>query len=111
MNTASKQNNVTQHPLWQRIKAQVASNQNELEGSIETRIRDYFKTLNSETPSQGLYERVISEVEKPLIKMTLDMTRGNQLRAARILGINRNTLHKKVKELGIKTPKKSNAVK
>ena len=45
--------------------------------------------------------RVIREVERPLITLTLQATRGNQIKAAEVLGVNRNTLRKKIKELGI----------
>jgi two-component system nitrogen regulation response regulator GlnG len=48
-----------------------------------------------------LFDRVIREVEKPLIVITLEATRGNQIRAAEVLGLNRNTLRKKIRDLGI----------
>ena len=53
-------------------------------------------------PRPGLYDRVLEQVERPLITMTLAATRGNQVRAAEILGLNRNTLRKKITDLGIK---------
>ncbi|PPR74734.1 MAG: Nitrogen assimilation regulatory protein, partial [Alphaproteobacteria bacterium MarineAlpha3_Bin4] len=49
----------------------------------------------------GLYERVLKEVERPLIALTLQATRGNQIRAAEVLGLNRNTLRKKIRKLDI----------
>ena len=52
-------------------------------------------------PSNGLYSRVLHEMERPLISMTLAATRGNQIKAAEILGLNRNTLRKKIRELDI----------
>ena len=52
-------------------------------------------------PSSGLYERVLREVERPLLGITLEATRGNQIKAAELLGINRNTLRKKIRELDI----------
>jgi two-component system nitrogen regulation response regulator GlnG len=52
---------------------------------------------------EGLYDRLLAEVERPLIVQTLSATRGNQIRAAAILGINRNTLRKKIQTLGIRT--------
>ena len=52
-------------------------------------------------PSRGLYTRVLHEMERPLIALTLSATRGNQIRAAEILGLNRNTLRKKIRELDI----------
>ncbi len=70
--------------------------------SVETHIKRYFEALNGDMPPPGLYGRVLREVEEPLIVATLAITRGNQLRAADILGLNRNTLRKKIKELKIK---------
>ncbi len=52
-------------------------------------------------PAAGLYDRVLEEVERPLIQLTLAATRGNQVRAAEILGLNRNTLRKKIQDLGV----------
>ncbi len=49
----------------------------------------------------GLYWLALTEMEKPLIEKVLVTTRGNQLEASRVLGINRNTLHTKIKRLGI----------
>ncbi|MEA3465110.1 MAG: helix-turn-helix domain-containing protein [Thermodesulfobacteriota bacterium] len=54
----------------------------------------------------NLYEMVLHQVERPLIQITLDKTRGNQVRAAEVLGINRNTLRKKMQILGITFDKK-----
>ena len=52
-----------------------------------------------------IYDRVLEQVERPLIRFVLEKTRGNQVRAADILGINRNTLRKKIGELGISIKK------
>ena len=70
--------------------------------SVETHINRYFDALSGDLPPPGLYGRVLREVEEPLIVATLAITRGNQLKAADILGLNRNTLRKKIKELDIK---------
>jgi two-component system, NtrC family, nitrogen regulation response regulator GlnG len=48
-----------------------------------------------------LFDRILREVERPLIALTLEATRGNQIRAAEVLGLNRNTLRKKIRELSI----------
>jgi len=52
-------------------------------------------------PMRDIYDRVIAEVERPLIQMTLTATRGNQIKAASMLGLNRNTLRKKIRDLEI----------
>jgi two-component system nitrogen regulation response regulator GlnG len=52
-------------------------------------------------PSSGLYGRVLAEVERPLIQLCLVATGGNQVKAAKLLGVNRNTLRKKIRDLGI----------
>ena len=51
--------------------------------------------------TDDLYDAIIRRVEKPLIELVLEKTKGNQIRAAKMLGINRNTLHKKIKDLKI----------
>ena len=55
--------------------------------------------------SGDVYTMVLEQVERPLIRFVLEKTRGNQVRAADILGINRNTLRKKITELGIELRK------
>jgi len=69
--------------------------------AVERHLRSYFSAHGDTLPASGLFDRVIREVEKPLITMTLEATRGNQIRAAEILGLNRNTLRKKIRELSI----------
>lgn len=72
-----------------------------LSDSIEQHLNHYFTALGGELPPPGLYERVLRELERPLVSLTLRATAGNQLKAARILGLNRNTLRKKIKDLEI----------
>ena len=60
-------------------------------------LRSYFSTLNGHRPG-SLYQLVIGEVEKPLLRAVLDYTGGNQSEAADILGINRGTLRKKLRD-------------
>jgi len=52
-------------------------------------------------PPPGLYDRVLAEIERPLMSICLAATRGNQIRAAQLLGLNRNTLRKKIRDLGL----------
>ena len=61
----------------------------------------YFAAHKGGLPPAGLYDRVLREIERPLIQLTLGATRGNQLKAAQLLGLNRNTLRKKMRELDI----------
>ena len=63
--------------------------------------KSYFKDLDGEKP-HGVYDMVIRSVEKPLLELVLHQRRGNQTRAAELLGINRNTLRKKMKQYQIK---------
>ena len=72
-----------------------------LETAVKKHLTRYFESHGAHLPSSGLYERVLRELEKPLISLSLMATRGNQIKTARMLGINRNTLRKKIKELGI----------
>ncbi len=69
--------------------------------AVEIHLRDYFAAHGNVMPPAGLYDRVLKEVERPLISQSLAATRGNQLRAAKLLGLNRNTLRKKIRELNI----------
>lgn len=69
--------------------------------SVERHLNRYFAAHEDGLPPSGLYGRVIKEVERPLIAMCLSATRGNQIRAAKLLGLNRNTLRKKINELQI----------
>ncbi|GGA53145.1 nitrogen regulation protein NR(I) [Nitratireductor aestuarii] len=68
---------------------------------VEQYLHQYFSKLGGELPPPGLYDRILMEVEYPLILQVLAACRGNQIRAAELLGLNRNTLRKKIRELGI----------
>jgi two-component system nitrogen regulation response regulator GlnG len=72
-----------------------------LADAIEMHLARYFATFGQDLPPDGLFDRVLAEVERPLLRLTLAAAHGNQLRAARLLGINRNTLRKKLTERGI----------
>ena len=72
-----------------------------LSAAAERHLRDYFAAHKGGLPPAGLYDRVLREIERPLIQLTLGATRGNQIKAAQLLGLNRNTLRKKIRELDI----------
>jgi two-component system nitrogen regulation response regulator GlnG len=69
--------------------------------AVEHNMHGYFQSFGNDLPPSGLYHRVLAEIEQPLILATLAATRGNQIRAAEVLGLNRNTLRKKIKEHGL----------
>ncbi|MDZ4692680.1 sigma 54-interacting transcriptional regulator [Terricaulis sp.] len=73
------------------------------EAALSRRVAGEFSAASPDMPAAGLYDRVLAEVERPLILQALTATRGNQIRAAAVLGINRNTLRKKIQTLGIRT--------
>ena len=68
---------------------------------IANQMEQFFAAHNGALPPNGIYERILAEVERPLLTRTLSATNGNQLKAAEVLGINRNTLRKKITALGI----------
>ncbi|MFI5364298.1 MAG: helix-turn-helix domain-containing protein [Candidatus Binatia bacterium] len=71
-----------------------------LEDIVRLKLKEYFRQTRDVEP-RDLYPLIIERVERPLIELTLERTHGNQLKAAAILGINRNTLHKKITQLKI----------
>ncbi len=73
-----------------------------LSAFMDRYLTDYFAQFGEELPPPGLYERVINEVEQPLISAALAATGGNQIKAAALLGLNRNTLRKKIREHDIR---------
>jgi Fis family transcriptional regulator len=76
-------------------------NDNEMARVVRRAIDVYFRDLDGERAS-GVYDMVINCVEKPLLESVLHRVQGNQTHAAQMLGINRNTLRKKMKAHGIK---------
>ena len=81
--------------------AEANGNAEGLAAAVERHIHDYFIAHKGVLPAAGLYDRVLREIERPLIVATLGATRGNQIKAAHLLGLNRNTLRKKIRELDI----------
>ncbi|HUR59644.1 MAG TPA: helix-turn-helix domain-containing protein [Opitutaceae bacterium] len=76
-------------------------NENDMARFVRRAIDGYFRDLDGER-ARGVYDMVINCVEKPLLESVLHRVQGNQTHAAEMLGINRNTLRKKMKAHGIK---------
>jgi Fis family transcriptional regulator len=89
-----------------RTRRESAANPSSARGDLPLRnhaeraLSDYFSNLDGHRPAR-LYDMVIREVEEPLFRAVLDYAEGNQSQAAVILGINRGTLRKKLRELGL----------
>ncbi|MBF0391454.1 MAG: nitrogen regulation protein NR(I) [Alphaproteobacteria bacterium] len=83
------------------MEPQAAPDGEGLSASVERHLRDYFSAHADGMPAAGLYDRVLREIERPLITLTLEATRGNQIKAAHVLGLNRNTLRKKIRDLDV----------
>jgi len=82
------------------MTTQVSTTAAPLRSTVEHSLRHYFKQLDGARPSE-LYKLVLREMEIPLLKLVMEHTRGNQCKAATMLGINRGTLRKKLKEYDI----------
>jgi Fis family transcriptional regulator len=67
---------------------------------VEVALNNYFEQLDGQ-PAAGLYDLVLAEVEAPLLEAVLAYTRGNQTQASKVLGLNRGTLRKKLKQYGL----------
>ena len=97
---------MTRSPLQPRkharsaARAEAVERESELSHIVRKTMRQYFKDLDGEKPS-GIYDMVLSCVEKPMLEVVMYHAQGNQTRAAELLGINRNTLRKKLQEHGI----------
>lgn len=72
-----------------------------LEQAVERHLAGFMSAHKDGMPIRDLYDRVLAEVERPLLKLALSATRGNQIKAAAMLGLNRNTLRKKLRELDL----------
>ncbi len=77
-----------------------------LSASVAKHLRRYFDLHGGVLPPPGLYNRILKEVEAPLIEIALDATGGNQAKCADLLGINRNTLRKKITDLDIRVTRR-----
>jgi len=83
-----------------RARETIVARELPLRNHAERALSEYFTSLNGHRPAQ-LYDLVLREVEEPLFRVVLDYAEGNQSRAAVILGINRGTLRKKLKQFGL----------
>ncbi|MBV31235.1 MAG: nitrogen regulation protein NR(I) [Rickettsiales bacterium] len=88
-------------PTLNKGKVKTTIYDDTLGDAAERHIKGFFSMHEGALPASGLYERIMREIEKPLITATLQATHGNQIKAAHLLGINRNTLRKKIRQLGI----------
>ena len=80
-----------------RSEGKSDARENELQSTVRKVMRQYFKDLDGEKCS-GIYDMVVSAVEKPMLEVVMLQAQGNQTRAAQLLGLNRNTLRKKLKQ-------------
>jgi two-component system nitrogen regulation response regulator GlnG len=81
-----------------------------LSDAVRLHLDHYFDQHEGSLPPVGIYQRILSEIERPLIEKTLKETLGNQVKAATLLGLNRNTLRKKINDLEIRVPSKSDLI-
>jgi Fis family transcriptional regulator len=77
------------------------SRANEISEAVRRSLERYFKDMDGERPT-AIYDLVLKHVERPMIELVLGRAEGNQTRAAAMLGIDRNTLRKKMQQLRIK---------
>ena len=77
-----------------------------LSDMVEAHLQRYFDLHGDALPPPGLYDRILREIERPLLQVALDATGGNQLKCADLLGINRNTLRKKLTDLNIEVTRR-----
>ncbi len=83
-----------------------AGDGDKLSASVARHLRRYFDLHGGTLPPPGLYQRIMREVEAPLLEIALEATSGNQARCAELLGINRNTLRKKITDLDIRVTRR-----
>lgn len=84
------------------MEAQALPQAEGFEAYLRNYLKTYFGRFGDDLPPPGVYERLLVEFERPVVAAALAATNGNQVRAADLLGLNRNTLRKKIRELGIR---------
>jgi two-component system nitrogen regulation response regulator GlnG len=93
--------NELSQPVMPAVSDESQAADDGLAASVERHLARYFAGFQDGLPPAGLYHRILREVEYPLLSAALAATRGNQIRAADLLGLNRNTLRKKIRDLDI----------
>ena len=83
-----------------RSESKSDARETELSSTVRKVMKQYFKDLDGEKAS-GIYGMVVAAVEKPMLEVVMFQAQGNQTRAAELLGLNRNTLRKKLQQHGI----------
>ena len=105
LSLSSSNDNITITDVQDQLKNSFEINNNDenvtFENLIDKRINKVMSSINDDPTQTNLYHEFIKTVEKPLIENILNHTRGNQIKASSILGLNRNTLRKKISELGV----------
>ncbi len=96
---------IIERELTEQARAPITDEPDSLAKLVERNLASYFASQPDGIPPPGLYDRVLGEIERPLFQLTLAATRGNQMRAADVLGLNRNTLRKRLSDLGIEKTK------
>lgn len=86
--------------LMQHLKASADEHSHTLRDNVEKALRNYFAHLDGQTVTD-VYQMVLSEIEAPLLETVMEYTRGNQTKASMLLGLNRGTLRKKLKQYGL----------
>ena len=81
-------------------KAEATARETELASIVRKMMKQYFKDLDGEKCT-GIYEMVVCAVERPMLEVVMFQAQGNQTRAAQLLGLNRNTLRKKLQQHGL----------
>jgi len=81
-------------------KAEAIARENELASTVRKVMKQYFKDLDGEKCT-GIYDMVVCAIERPMLEVVMFQAQGNQTRAAELLGLNRNTLRKKLQQHGL----------
>jgi two-component system, NtrC family, nitrogen regulation response regulator GlnG len=105
INAAVIETELNQPPVT--VAGEEADTEQNLAVAVERYLARYFSGFDNALPPPGLYHRVLREVEYPLLSAALAATRGNQIRAADLLGVNRNTLRKKIRDLDVRVIRSS----